>query len=438
MKWHVFTTVGPKDRFVRPPIDRGDKILQIAIDHAGNPREISTHIWKVIDSHGLSVSRLGVDLSRIAMAAYTADTRIPRATAFDGWSRDIVLHVPVSDPQKWLQCKETIENLLGFLSGDHWVFIPRHSDFFRPLEDEKLRRKAKRLKAKTLSLFSGGLDSFIGAVDLLAQSHKTVFVGHYNEGTTSKPQSETFAAIQKKFGVLEPVLLQFYVRPPTGEVESTTRSRSFLFFALACLAASGLGDGVQIVIPENGFIGLNVPLTYSRLGSLSTRTTHPYTISLFRQLIEILDLPFTITLPYRFFTKGEMLKNSKDITFVKSSLSLTMSCAHPAANRYSKQNPNIHCGYCLPCIIRRAAMNKVGLRGESYAFNILNETLSRTRSSDLNAFLVAIARSPVSDRSNILRSGPLPVLSEEIKRYSDMYRRGFKEVADFLSKRAIR
>lgn len=83
-------------------------------------------------------------------------------------------------------------------------------------------------------------------------------------------------------------------------------------------------------------------------------------------------------------------------------------------------------------------MNKVGLRGESYAFNILNETLSRTRSSDLNAFLVAIVRSPVPDRSNILRSGPLPVSSEEIKRYGDVYRRGFKEVADFLSKRAIR
>ena len=42
--------------------------------------------------------------------------------------------------------------------------------------------------------------------------------------------------------------------------ESTTRGRSFLFFALAALAASGLGGQPVIYVPENGLISLNVPL----------------------------------------------------------------------------------------------------------------------------------------------------------------------------------
>ena len=35
---------------------------------------------------------------------------------------------------------------------------------------------------------------------------------------------------------------------------------------------------IDILVPENGVISINVPLTVRRVGTLSTRTTHPYFI----------------------------------------------------------------------------------------------------------------------------------------------------------------
>ena len=54
------------------------------------------------------------------------------------------------------------------------------------------------------------------------------------------------------------------------------RSRSLLYLALGLAAAAGFGAATPLIIPENGWISLNPPLTANRLGSCSTRTTHPY------------------------------------------------------------------------------------------------------------------------------------------------------------------
>ena len=58
------------------------------------------------------------------------------------------------------------------------------------------------------------------------------------------------------------------------------RGRSFNFLAMAMLGLSVVqringNDINKIFIPENGYISLNPPLTRRRIGSLSTRTTHP-------------------------------------------------------------------------------------------------------------------------------------------------------------------
>lgn len=58
--------------------------------------------------------------------------------------------------------------------------------------------------------------------------------------------------------------------------ENTSRGRSLLFLCAALSVAGILGENVPVYIPENGFIGLNIPLTGGRKGTCSTRTTHPY------------------------------------------------------------------------------------------------------------------------------------------------------------------
>jgi hypothetical protein len=62
--------------------------------------------------------------------------------------------------------------------------------------------------------------------------------------------------------------------------ERSQRARSIIFFAYGVLAATALkryhdGQPVTLYVCENGFIAINPSLTTARLGSLSTRTTHP-------------------------------------------------------------------------------------------------------------------------------------------------------------------
>ncbi|MHC5720555.1 MAG: hypothetical protein ACYTX0_53180, partial [Nostoc sp.] len=111
-----------------------------------------------------------------------------------------------------------------------------------------------------------------------------------------------------------------------------------------------------LVVAENGLISLNVPLTHSRIGSLSTRTTHPHFLSLYQKILSSLGLVTSIELPYKFFTKGEMLANVKNKEVLESTANLSMSCSHPEAGRFRQGSPSHHCGYCVPCIIRRAAL----------------------------------------------------------------------------------
>ncbi|WP_162426095.1 adenine nucleotide alpha hydrolase family protein [Pontibacter pudoricolor] len=113
----------------------------------------------------------------------------------------------------------------------------------------------------------------------------------------------------------------------------------------------------KLYIPENGFITLNLPLTPLRIGAYSTRTTHPYYLKLMQRLFNAVGINIDVINPFEFKTKGEMLLECGNPAFVAGVD--TMSCSRP-----STRNANIegagrrHCGRCVPCIIRRAALKK--------------------------------------------------------------------------------
>ncbi|MCZ7581789.1 MAG: hypothetical protein M5U21_13400 [Fimbriimonadaceae bacterium] len=52
---------------------------------------------------------------------------------------------------------------------------------------------------------------------------------------------------------------------------------------------------------------MNVPLTSLRIGSLSTRTTHPYFLRQIQSIWDAVGLNVEIQNPYQFRTKGELL-----------------------------------------------------------------------------------------------------------------------------------
>ena len=155
--------------------------------------------------------------------------------------------------------------------------------------------------------------------------------------------------------------------------DKNTRGRSFLFFTLGVFAGTGFGQHFTLRVPENGLIALNVPLDPLRLGSNSTRTTHPYYMARWNDLLRVLDIDGEVQNPYWDKTKGEMASNCSNGTLLKKLASDSLSCSSPTKGRWNGLGIE-HCGYCLPCIIRRASLEA--------AFGANNDT-TRYTVSDL-------------------------------------------------------
>jgi hypothetical protein len=438
MTWHIVTLAGPEDNYT-PVLKSDDQQLVVPFNVAGHPDSLQARVQDVLAEYDLSPTLSAQDLMNAAMAAYTADVRVAREDAFDGWTRDFEMHLAVQDERGWGEGARTLERALSFLTGDRWkVNVRQAPESYEPPQGRR-PRVVRSLRTNTVCLFSGGLDSYIGAVDQIESTGQVALVGHHSAGggATSKSQTDALTALRTEYDEDTTPFLQFWVTPPKGEErvsEITTRGRSIMFIGLGVFVASGLGAG-RLIIPENGLISLNVPLTNARLGSFSTRTTHPYLIALMRELLQALGISVGIEMPYRFKTKGELISECANQQVATTGLSATMSCSHPGANRFLMRDPNMHCGYCLPCVIRRAAIRASRIPDPTtYAFQDLGQPLSDERRADLRVLKMGLdryGRTPprVAD---ILVPGPLPATADELREYLGVFRRGLSEVGDFL------
>jgi hypothetical protein len=207
------------------------------------------------------------------------------------------------------------------------------------------------------------------------------------------------------------------------------------------LAGSGIGGASSLRVPENGLIALNVPLDPNRVGALSTRTTHPFYLARWRELVAALGIEITIINPYWEFTKGEMVEHCRNHELLASLLPKSMSCSSPTKGRYKKLGIQ-HCGFCLPCIIRRAAMLRgmaaIGADPTTYTLADLAESPLDTRKSDgkqVRSFQLAINRlkdNPDLAKFLILKPGPLSDEPENHSKLAGVYGRGMLEVGSLL------
>lgn len=171
----------------------------------------------------------------------------------------------------------------------------------------------------------------------------------------------------------------------------------------------------------------------SAIASLKVITTD------FRIVITKLGLSVNIETPYQFYTKGEMLQQVKHQPTLKAGAEYTMSCSHPGVGRHVKGgNPYQHCGYCVPCIIRRASLSAAGLdNSKPYAIDVLTSPPRSDSGTgkDFRAFEMALHRASLADFRpfvEVLNAGPLPGDPEHIQAYVDVYIRGMQEVRQFL------
>lgn len=319
-----------------------------------------------------SIRRAGVrpnarawDLLTVALSVAAADQACPRKKSPDGWTRDIQLEVALVDPGFWVARKASLESALGFLTGDFWR-LSFADGGVRPLLHSRRRRRP--LAGDSVCLLSGGVDSLVGGIDSVFANRRPVFVSQVARGDKERQRrfaaalSPSLAHLQLGHGIWVP-----------GVAEKSQRARSIVFLAYGVLAASSLarhreGEVVDLLVPENGFISLNVPLTSLRLGSLSTRTTHPLFMRRIQELFDSCDLRVRLRNPYRLQTKGEMLSGCADQKLLETLVFDGTSCGRFARYKYA------HCGRCVPCLVRRAAFLHWG-KGDKTTYRFLDLSL---------------------------------------------------------------
>ena len=435
MAWNIISLAGEIDNY-EPKLSTSEPRNVVSFINKKDPRKMRNNVFELFnDVFGEVSTEKVADLLVLGMSVAAADIVISREFSKDFWTRDITIHLPVKNVEKWRNAKETMIDMLNFLSGDNWDIILRK----RKTNDDLQQDIDFGDKPKIVSLFSGGLDSLAGAVDLLSSGDDVALVGHHGSGMTLPFQKQVFAGLDQKFpGQAKP--FYFYVERPTIDglkAEKTQRARSFLFLILGIAVASVLGEEVPLYVCENGFISLNVPLTPARSGSLTTRTTHPHFINMFKTFIKQLGLKNKIYLPYKFKTKGQMIKKTTNPEALAKTAGLSVSCAHPEQARYHRETPGTHCGYCFPCIIRRAAMHLAGLdNANDYLYDVLTEAnkLKKGSVKDLRAISIAIERykqlGNLEMVSKVISTGPIP--PNDIKSYVKAYAEGMEEIETFL------
>lgn len=401
-------------------------------------------ITKELRRLGLAPSEIAMDLLVLSVSVFAADLRVSRAKdSQDGWTREIDLHVPVSDVRKWEGLRGLLVDLLRFLTGDLWRFYFRP----RPRGTKTLASRPGKAhppyKTDAVCLFSGGLDSFIGAIDLLESDTRPILVGHHKSADVAAAQSRSIDYLKKSYKKAAPEFADIHLPVPKSLFqdveEKTERGRSFLFFSLAAVFAAALGKKSQLIVPENGLISLNVPLTPLRIGALSTKTTHPYFMNTYQRLIDTLGLNVLLVNPYQFKTKGEMVRGCRNRSVVRNGITKTMSCAHATARRWMGESPK-HCGTCVPCLIRQAALRVVYKRDPTkYSTSILGRSLDVTTSAgeEVRAFKTGLARLRRyrgMEKLLVHESGPMPTDPDLSERFGSVYRRGMQEVGALLKK----
>jgi hypothetical protein len=274
-------------------------------------------------------------------------------------------------------------------------------------------------------------------------------VSHGGDGAISKPQKDLFFDVAAAYrnGNREPRRVRLgmsftdKVSPGVGREEST-RGRSFLFIALAAMAGSGLARHFSLEVPENGLIALNVALDTVRLGSLSTRTTHPYYLRRWNELLSQVGIDGIIVNRYWDKTKGEMMDSCLKPDLLRELAGDSLSCAHPAAGRWVKSaaGRHSHCGHCVPCIIRQAAFDHAWGRGSDptgYRVDIHQNRLSTqtAEGKQVRAFQYAVGRlAGRPDLARILVHKPGPLLDDiaHLDGLAGVYSRGIMEVGELL------
>lgn len=390
------------------------------------------------------------DLFIIGLSIFAIDKRIPRRTTHNCWTRDLKVSIPVIEIQKWNIVKEQWESMLSFLTGDNWEIIFRKSEDIFSKRNRISKKRIDFSGCTCVSLFSGGLDSFCGAIELLEKGESPCLVGHNEYPKLRMIQKNLCDMFCEEYSNQKSVFISFTANSKAPykenekllETENTSRGRSLLFLCAAVTIAGIIGEGTPIYVPENGFIGLNIPLTNNRKGSCSTRTTHLYFIKTFNKILETVKINHNVINFFAFESKKNIVQKVKDTKAFAYGAAHTISCSHPCLPRYKRDGDKTYpknCGYCYPCIIRKCSMLGLERYDSSYSepelsFEFFEKNINRDITNDMAALISSLYRYIHIDDTELIRliknTGPLK--QEDVTKFVSVYKNTMTDLKELL------
>lgn len=397
------------------------------------------------------------DFMVFSMAVYNADRMVSRTKySTDGWNRSIELVVPVLNIEAMNRAVEHLTSAINFLTGDDWTITFVQANPYT-LEGE-LHPIDTSIYEK-VSLFSGGLDSLIGFVDScqsLSSNKKVLLVSHKELGKEWADQKRILDTCNAKniySNKYDQVLINAGINNigwigERSQCEGTFRARSILFFGAGIYCAHSINPNMDLIIPENGTISLNIPLDKGRRSACSTRTTHPVFIKRLQKALAEIGITNKLTNPYQLKSKADMVADCCRDEQRKFNLELLYKYSCSCAKRSHKHswshrkdtygNPILHCGFCLPCLYRRVSLSQVGWDTEPIGVDVFNSLeldvndTTRKKGNDFRSLLYFLKyrcnRETIEEE--LIANGVTDL--QEIETYTAFLIHSYNQVKDWL------
>lgn len=369
---------------------RGDEQLRFEID--GKLKAVSLRIGHIRKSLVVGLPDVALDLIEIAAFVYAIDSSVSRGGLMDThmgakWHRNFQVTLPVRNADLWSKPKHkaALEETLMFLSGDRFTFD------FAQIESETAVPERyfdfgqeSAWQPDSVLMFSGGLDSYAGALEeIIDRKQKVALISHFSATKIAPIQRELQKHMAQKLG--SQMLMHFPMRVQLKRgtnAESTHRARSFLFAALGMATAIAFGQK-RVSFYENGVVSLNLPPVGNVLGTRATRTTHPQTLQRFEALFSmIFDQDLRVDNPFFWRTKTDVVQTIARLGMADQ-IAFTRSCAdvHNQTKQYA------HCGRCSQCVDRRFAMLAADLAThdpvEAYRLDLMASPRERVQDKEV-------------------------------------------------------
>ncbi|QNL48136.1 hypothetical protein H8S90_15125 [Olivibacter sp. SDN3] len=381
-------------------------IHELCIDTSTKGQNINLDLPHFIKSVNCHFPDRIKDLLEIAGYVYAADRMIGRGAndslEYHSWSRQLDFFIKVRDVSFWSrpEVSKSLSEALVFVSGDleyTFKFQEGGTDFGQVSLYDNEAIQLEKKENSIICLFSGGLDSLAGALEILTKTDKNLILVSHRSNTTgvSKIQKGIYGLLQNDF----PNRIQyfpFYCNLHLhGEraVEETQRTRIFLYTTIA-YALSTLASEKDIYVFENGITSLNFSKRADLINARASRTTHPKTLQLFENFYSVVGGEHRpIIHPFLYNTKTDIFKKIESagkINYINSTISCTKTFL-----RFENNSQATHCGGCSQCVDRRLAAFASGLEDFDAIYDVdiaRDPVVSLESRTHLNDYIRAIVK----------------------------------------------